>query len=206
MFIRMRKAAFKESCPVCRQNCNCKACLWMDGPIRALKNLHDVNRAEEKIQYSKFIMQKLLPYFRRFNAEQVMEMEIEAKSQGVPMSELKLLEVECWKSERLHYNNCKTSIFDFRRNCFSCSYVLCLTYCQELRDGQFKGGEEVIMKFTDNGVAYLHGDMGLDVRSTISRRPTFSKKMVDNDFVRDAKFAFEMEPGVDGRLLPENSG
>lgn len=56
------------------------------------------------------------------------------------------------------------------------------------------------------GFAYLHGDVALDARSTISRRPTFSKKMVDNDFVRDAKFAFEMEPGVDGRLLPENSG
>nr|XP_025888086.1 lysine-specific demethylase JMJ25-like isoform X11 [Solanum lycopersicum] len=73
------------------------------------------------------------------------------------------------------------------------------------------------MKFTDSGVVDLHGDVRLDARTTISRRPRFSKKieetlpqksnqMVDNDSVGDAKFAFGMDPGDDGGLLPENSG
>ncbi|KAH0646644.1 hypothetical protein KY284_034528 [Solanum tuberosum] len=203
----MPEVAFEESCPACRQNCNCKACLRFDGPIRALKNLYCEISKEEKIQYSKFIVQKLLPFLRRFNTEQVMEMEIEAKIQGLPVSELMLPKAKCRRSERIHCNNCKTSIFDLRRNCSSCSYVLCLTCCRDLRDGIYKGGEEeVIMKLTDNGVAYLHGDVRLDARTTISRRPRFSKKMVDNDSVGDAKFAFGMEPGDDGGLLPENSG
>lgn len=45
-------------------------------------------------------------------------------------------------------------------------------------DGIYKGGEEeVIMKFTDSGVVDLHGDVRLDARTTISRRPRFSKKI-----------------------------
>ncbi|XP_069144192.1 lysine-specific demethylase JMJ25-like isoform X5 [Solanum lycopersicum] len=214
----MPEVAFEESCPVCRQNCNCKTCLRLDGPIRALKNLYCEISEEEKIQCSKFIVQKLLPFLRRFNTEQVMEMEIEVKIQGVPVSELMLPKAKCRRSERIHCNNCKTSIFDLRRNCSSCSYVLCLTCCQDLTDGIYKGGEEeVIMKFTDSGVVDLHGDVRLDARTTISRRPRFSKKieetlpqksnqMVDNDSVGDAKFAFGMDPGDDGGLLPENSG
>lgn len=33
------------------------------------------------------------------------------------------------------------------------------------------------MKFTDSGVVDLHGDVRLDARTTISRRPRFSKKI-----------------------------
>ncbi|WMV42423.1 hypothetical protein MTR67_035808 [Solanum verrucosum] len=106
---------------------------------KALNNLYCEISKEEKIQYSKFIVQKLLPFLRRFNTEQVMEMEIEAKIQGVPVSELMLPKAKCRRSERIHW-------------------------------------------------------------------PRFSKKIVDNDSVGDAKFAFGMEPGDDGGLLPENSG
>lgn len=98
----MPEVAFEESCPVCRQNCNCKTCLRLDGPIRALKNLYCEISEEEKIQCSKFIVQKLLPFLRRFNTEQVMEMEIEVKIQGVPVSELMLPKAKCRRSERIH--------------------------------------------------------------------------------------------------------
>ena len=148
----MPEEAFAESCPVCCQNCNCKSCLRLDGPIRTLKNLKFEISKEEKSLYSKFILQKLLPFLRRFDAEQVMEMEIEARIQGLPVSELKLHKAKCQKNERMYCNNCKTSIVDFHRNCSSCSYDLCLTCCRELRDGHLKGGEEeVILEFTDKG-------------------------------------------------------
>ncbi|KAJ8544171.1 hypothetical protein K7X08_035701 [Anisodus acutangulus] len=207
----MPEEAFAESCPVCCQNCNCKSCLRLDGPIRALKNLKFEISKEEKVEYSKFILQKLLPFLRRFNAEQVMETEIEAKIRGLPVSELMLHKAKCQKNERMYCNNCKTSIFDFHRNCSSCSYDLCLTCCRELRDGHLKGGEEeVIMEFVDKGVTYLHGDVGVDsvpdTRTKTSRRPRFSKKMIENDSVEDARFVFEMEPRDNGGLLPENSG
>lgn len=105
-------------------------------------------------------------------------------------------------------NNCKTSIFDFHRNCSSCSYDLCLTCCRELRDGHLKGGDkEVIMDFVDKGVAYLHGaDPVSDNQTGTSRRRRSSKKMVENDSVGNARFVFEMEPGDNGGLLLENSG
>ncbi|MCD9561372.1 hypothetical protein HAX54_020434 [Datura stramonium] len=206
----MPEEAFAECCPVCSQNCNCKACLRLDGPIRALKNLKCEISNDEKLEYSKFILQKLLPFLRRFNAEQVMEMEIEANIQGLPVSELILQKAKCQKNERMYCNNCKTSIFDFHRNCSSCSYDLCLTCCRELRDGHLKGGkEEVILEFVDKGVAYLHGDMGADsvpdTRKRISGKRRSSKKMVENDSVGDARFAFEMEPGYN-EGQPENSG
>nr|XP_033511093.1 lysine-specific demethylase JMJ25-like isoform X2 [Nicotiana tomentosiformis] len=203
----MPEEAFAKSCPVCSQNCNCKACLRLYGPIRNLRNLRFEIGQEEKVQYCKFILQKLLPFLRRFNTEQLMEMEIEAKIQGVPASELKLQKAECRKNQRMNCNNCKTSIFEFHRNCSSCSYVLCLTCCRELRDGHLKGDqEEVIMEFTDKGFAYLHGSMEPDTRTRTSIRPGFSEEMVENDSVGDANFAFEMESGDNGGLRPENSG
>lgn len=106
-------------------------------------------------------------------------------------------------------NNCKTSIFDFHRNCSSCSYDLCLTCCRELRDGHLKGGdEEVIVEFVDKGVDYMHGDVrpGSSSDTRTSRRSKSSKKMVENDSVDDARLAFEMEPGDNGGHLQDNSG
>ncbi|OIT03102.1 PREDICTED: lysine-specific demethylase JMJ25-like isoform X2 [Nicotiana attenuata] len=199
----MPEEAFVESCPVCCQICNCKACLRLDGPIRALKNLGFEISEEEKVQYSKFILQKLLPLLRRINTEQVMEMEVEAKIQGLPVSNLKLQKEKCHRNERVYCDNCQTSIVDFHRNCSSCSYDLCLTCCRELRDGHLKGGEEVIIEFTDKGYAYLHGDMTANNRTSRSR---FSKNKVDNNPVGDAEFAYEMEPRDNGGLPPENSG
>ncbi|XP_075075828.1 lysine-specific demethylase JMJ29 [Nicotiana tabacum] len=204
----MPEEAFAESCPVCRQNCNCKSCLRLDGPIRTLKNLKFEISKEEKSLYSKFILQKLLPFLRRFNAEQVMEMEIEARIQGLPVSELKLHKAKCQKNERMYCNNCKTSIVDFHRNCSSCSYDLCLTCCRELRDGHLKGREEeVILEFTDKGLGYLHaeeipGDKPRNLRSTRSSK----KEMIKNDSAEDAKLACEMESKDNRGLLSENFG
>lgn len=205
----MPEEAFAESCPVCRQNCNCKACLRLDGPIRALKDSQCQISEEEKFEHSKFILQILLPFLRRFNAEQVMEKEIEAKIRGPSVSELVLKKAKCQKNERMYCNNCKTSIFDFHRNCSSCSYDLCLTCCRELRDGHLKGGdEEVIVEFVDKGVDYMHGDVrpGSSSDTRTSRRSKSSKKMVENDSVDDARLAFEMEPGDNGGHLQDNSG
>ncbi|XP_015073785.1 lysine-specific demethylase JMJ25-like isoform X2 [Solanum pennellii] len=193
----MPEEAFAESCPVCRQNCNCKACLRLDGPIRALKDSQCQISEEEKFEHSKFILQILLPFLRRFNAEQVMEKEIEAKTRGPSVSELVLKKAKCQKNERMYWN------------CSSCSYDLCLTCCRELRDGHLKGGdEEVIVEFVDKGVDYLHGDVrpGSSSDTRTSRRSKSSKKMVENDSVDDARLAFEMEPGDNGGHLQDNSG
>ncbi|XP_060211678.1 lysine-specific demethylase JMJ25-like [Lycium barbarum] len=120
----MGEEAFTEPCPVCRQKCNCKACLRLDGPIRALKNLkYEVNK-EEQVQYSKFILQKLLPFLRKLSAKQL-EFPLFIWA-GSPVSKINLQKGKCHENERMYCNNCKTSIVDYHRNCSSCSYDLCL--------------------------------------------------------------------------------
>lgn len=55
-------------------------------------------------------------------------------------------------------DNCKTSIVDFHRSCPRCSYDLCLTCCQELREGHLQGGDnEVVIQYADYTLDYLHG-------------------------------------------------
>lgn len=56
-------------------------------------------------------------------------------------------------------DNCKTSIFDYHRTCLKCSYDLCLTCCQELREGRLQGVDEgVDPPYSGCSLGYLHGD------------------------------------------------
>ncbi|XP_019171758.1 PREDICTED: lysine-specific demethylase JMJ25-like isoform X2 [Ipomoea nil] len=185
----MPEEAFAEKCPVCLENCNCKACLRLDGPIRKLKKLIFDASNEEKIQYSKYILQVLLPLLRRFSAEQMMEKEIEAKIQGVTLSELKLQKAKCQQNERMYCDNCRTSIFDFHRSCSNCSYDLCLTCCQELRNGHLQGNvEEIVMEYIDRGLDYLHGKA-----SESTTMETNTKEFVETNSLEDSKSASEVK-------------
>ncbi|XP_019149745.1 PREDICTED: lysine-specific demethylase JMJ25-like isoform X2 [Ipomoea nil] len=182
--------AFAEKCPVCLQNCNCKACLRLDGSIRAMKKLKFEVSSEEKVQYSKYISRLLLPFLRQFNAEQMTEREVEAKIRGVIPSELHLQEANCQKNERMYCNNCRTSIFDFHRSCSKCSYDLCLTCCQELRNGDLKGSEkEVAVEYIDNGLDYLHGETNSGTAMKGS-----SKRRVDFKVIEDVELKSESKP------------
>lgn len=154
----MSEEAIEEACPVCLNNCNCKRCMRLDGPIRHLKNLELKFTEEEKVLYSKFILQLLLPFLKKFNAEQSAEKDVEAKIRGLPVSDITAQEAKCEKDERIYCDNCKTSIADFHRSCPLCSYDLCISCCREIRDGKLQAGEEeVVMQYVDNGLGYLHG-------------------------------------------------
>ncbi|KAK4490610.1 hypothetical protein RD792_001298 [Penstemon davidsonii] len=155
---RMPEEAFAEACPVCLNNCNCKSCMRLDGPIRHLKNLTVEFSNEEKMQYSRYTLQMLLPFLKRFHAEQMVEKEMEATIQGIPVSEVKPQRSDCQENERIYCDNCRTAIVDFHRSCSQCSYDLCLTCCQELREGRLKRvDEEVDMQYVYYGFEYLHG-------------------------------------------------
>lgn len=160
---------FAEACPVCRDNCNCKSCLRLDVLLNDTKRFESELSEKEKICHSKYLLKKLLPFIKRFNEEQIMEKETEAKIQGLSLSEVKVQAANCELNERMYCNNCKTSIADFHRSCTRCSYDLCLICCRELRNGCLRGGqEEVIMQFRDPGVAYLHGGEHCPMSSTSS--------------------------------------
>ncbi|KAG8383963.1 hypothetical protein BUALT_Bualt04G0068500 [Buddleja alternifolia] len=168
----MRKEDFAKYCPVCLNNCNCKRCMRLDGPIRHLKNLKVDFTPEQKLQYSRYMLQMLLPFLKQFHAEQLVEMEMEAKIQGLPISEIKPQRSNCRKIERIYCDYCKTGIVDFHRSCSMCSYDLCLTCCQELRGGRLhRDDKEVVMQYVDYGQEYLHGGSPCDI--SVNGEPSY---------------------------------
>ncbi|KAI3468942.1 hypothetical protein Pfo_025605 [Paulownia fortunei] len=170
---KMSEEAFAEACPVCQMNCNCKACLRMEAPVNVCSQIQeksDVKISEdEKVQYSKYIIKVLLPFLEQINTEQVAEREVEAKIQGVSVSEIKIQKAACDQDERIYCDNCRTSIVDYHRSCHLCSYDLCLSCCRELRDGHLKGGEKGMpIQYFDYGIEYLHGGKKQIISESVS--------------------------------------
>ncbi|XP_073105846.1 lysine-specific demethylase JMJ27 isoform X1 [Elaeis guineensis] len=151
----LSEADFSRKCPVCRNNCNCKACLRMKGvpepPEKKVKK-------DDRVEYYCYIVRLLLPWLKELRQEQMAEKEIEAKIQGFMLTDLKIKRAKCQKDERVYCDNCRTSIVDFHRSCPSCSYDLCLGCCRELREGRIPGGDgTVILPYQDRGKGYVHG-------------------------------------------------
>ncbi|BBN04549.1 [histone H3]-dimethyl-L-lysine9 demethylase [Marchantia polymorpha subsp. ruderalis] len=129
---------FETNCPFCRGNCNCKACLRSAGPIE-----DEIEKSEsERIKLSKYMLTKVLPYLNQLQEEQHKELEIESKLRGKVVEKAERAGIDL--DERLFCDNCSTSIVDFFRTCPGCSYDLCLTCCNELRDGRQPGGEMAV--------------------------------------------------------------
>ncbi|VFQ66086.1 unnamed protein product [Cuscuta campestris] len=154
----MKEDEVAECCPVCRENCNCKACLRLDVPLKRLNDPKPAVSDDEKVQYSKYIMQALLSYLKQINDEQMREKEVEAKIHGLPLEDLLVENAGCATDERVYCDICRTSIFDFHRSCSHCFSDLCLTCCWELRNGKLMAStEKVVVEYADNGFKYLHG-------------------------------------------------
>ncbi|XP_042447815.1 lysine-specific demethylase JMJ25-like isoform X1 [Zingiber officinale] len=155
---RSTEKMIAEACPVCRGNCNCKACLRMDAPLKDLMK-PDVNFSDdEKLKHSAYFLQFLLPVLKQINEEQMLEKELEAKKCGASLSDLKIRQAGLGLDERVYCDNCRTSIFDYHRSCANCSYDLCLTCCHEIREGHAQGVIEEEVNYVDYGEKYLHGD------------------------------------------------
>ncbi|CAI8601740.1 unnamed protein product [Vicia faba] len=147
-----------EKCPVCCGNCNCKACLRSCVLVNAIKDKKKETSKDHEVGPSKYMLKELLPHLIRLDEEQMTEKEIEAKRQGLPLSELKIKVADYFKDERVYCDNCKTSIFDYHRSCTKCSFDICLLCCCELRGGKLLGGDEPIeFEFIFRGRDYLHG-------------------------------------------------
>ncbi|RDX93087.1 Lysine-specific demethylase JMJ25, partial [Mucuna pruriens] len=156
MYPHLKEDDIAEACPVCRGNCNCKACLTSDELIKKMKRNTKTNEGE-KVEHSVHLLQVLLPYLRLLDEEQMIENETEAKIQGLSVSELNIVQADFSKDERV--DNCKTSIFDYHRSCTKCSFDLCLICCRELRSGQLVGGADPFkLEFVWRGHGYLHGE------------------------------------------------
>ncbi|KAL0008568.1 hypothetical protein SO802_010070 [Lithocarpus litseifolius] len=129
------------ACPFCCGNCNCKACLR---EVLVVKPCHKELDVTVKLRQLYYLLHKALPVLRHIHNEQRSELEIESNIRGVQLKEIDITRNKLDKKERLYCDNCNTSIVDYHRSCPnpSCSYDLCLTCCQELREGHQPGGSE----------------------------------------------------------------
>ncbi|KAG5588431.1 hypothetical protein H5410_048865 [Solanum commersonii] len=138
----MLEEDFLKACPVCRNLCNCLACLRLDGTAKHLMNVEVKFSDEEKFEYSKHIVRELLPALEQLNTEQMIEKQIEYQIQALPDSEVKIPKAKYEKDECI----------------YCCSYELCLTCCKELRNDNLQAdASEVRMQYIYNGLDYLHG-------------------------------------------------
>ncbi|AES62955.2 transcription factor jumonji (JmjC) domain protein [Medicago truncatula] len=153
----LKEEKIAEACPVCCGNCNCKACLRSSVLINEIKKKTETNNSHE-VEPSKYMLKVLFPYLSRLDEEQMAEKEIEAKIQGLSLSELNIKVADIPKKERVYCDICKTSIFDYHRSCTKCSFDICLLCCCELRGGKLLGGADPIeFEFIFRGRDYLHG-------------------------------------------------
>uniref|UniRef100_A0A0A9DX60 JmjC domain-containing protein n=1 Tax=Arundo donax TaxID=35708 RepID=A0A0A9DX60_ARUDO len=118
--------------------------------------------AETKIKYASYLLHYLVPCLTQLNKGQMEERKVEAKIQGLELSELSVEQAVSWNDERVFCDNCRTSIFDLHRSCSNCSYELCIVCCKELREHCLEGNcQEVVFDNTKRGSDYMHGGESL---------------------------------------------
>ncbi|KAG5381435.1 hypothetical protein IGI04_032905 [Brassica rapa subsp. trilocularis] len=124
----------KAACPFCMGNCNCRACLREPLAVK-IQSGKDDNVKLKQLQY---LLVKVLPVLRAIYTEQSRELEIEAAIRGVPVTESDVAKCEIHPSVRIYCDLCSTSIANFLRSCQNqdCSSDICLSCCNELRDGE----------------------------------------------------------------------
>ncbi|CAJ1941402.1 unnamed protein product [Sphenostylis stenocarpa] len=142
------------SCPFCRKNCNCNVCLCSRGMIKTSnRDMTDY----EKAHYLHYMINLLLPYLKQICHEQSEEKQIEATILGKSSFEKEIPQSFCGNYERVYCDHCATSIIDLYRSCPNCSYELCLSCCQEIRDGSISPRVEQKFAYVNRGYDYMHG-------------------------------------------------
>ncbi|XP_065878744.1 lysine-specific demethylase JMJ26-like [Euphorbia lathyris] len=146
----MTEEEVAEQCPCCRSNCNCNVCLHSTGLIKTSRR--DIDDCE-KAQHLDYLIKSLLPYMEQICEQQTREVQIEARIG--PLHEV--AENYCYNDERVYCNHCATSIVDYHRKCPNCAYELCLSCCQEIREGSLQSPAAVEFQYTHQSYDYMHG-------------------------------------------------
>ncbi|XP_059648507.1 E3 ubiquitin-protein ligase JMJ24 isoform X2 [Cornus florida] len=120
-------------CPACRGTCNCKACLKGDNLIKVRIRKIPV---QDKLQYLHCLLSSVLPVVKQIHREQCSEVELEKRLRG---NEIDLARIKLNADEQMCCNFCRIPIIDYHRHCANCSYDLCLSCCQDLREASTFG-------------------------------------------------------------------
>ncbi|XP_037418614.1 lysine-specific demethylase JMJ25-like [Triticum dicoccoides] len=122
----------KNRCPCCHNNCNCMDCLQSD-------IMHKIDKwnvsHEDRIKFAHRTIYFLLPWLKKLHEDQIQEKRIQAIIDGITECEVKVSRTELPSDARCYCNYCRTCIVDLYRGCECGHYDLCLSCCQELRDG-----------------------------------------------------------------------
>ncbi|KAK1426058.1 hypothetical protein QVD17_14726 [Tagetes erecta] len=177
------KEEFVKACPVCCNNCNCKACLRRFSP-------KDYSCSEtNKIKYSQQILQQVFPLVTTLYEDQLKEKEIEAKLKGVSIPELQLQDADVF------CDKCGSYFFDLYRSC-ACGYVLCLVCCRELRDGQLKGVSSGSKARIDGSIPCPPKDIGGCNDGTLELKHIMRVKWIEN-LLQKAQGVYKMNLSYD---------
>ncbi|XP_014660243.1 lysine-specific demethylase JMJ25 isoform X3 [Setaria italica] len=124
---------------------------------------------ETKRKYASYLLHYLLPCLTQLSKDQMEEKEVEARIQGLELSELIVEQAEIRRDERVFCDNCRTSIFDLHRSCPDCMYDLCIVCCKELRECHLEGScQEAPVDYPERGPDYMHGgDLGPSPNSNL---------------------------------------
>ncbi|KAI8010521.1 Lysine-specific demethylase JMJ25 [Camellia lanceoleosa] len=143
---QLSEEAIAESCPYCRETAIAKLTNKYTGQPKS---------KDERIRHLKYLIYVLYPFLKQFDHDQTMEKEMEAKIQGLSLSDIEIQQAVCCNDERIYCNNCSTSIVDFHRSCPNCSFDLCLTCCREIRGGCLQGGgNDIVVQYSDRVKSY----------------------------------------------------
>ncbi|XP_030957461.1 lysine-specific demethylase JMJ25 isoform X2 [Quercus lobata] len=118
----------QRSCPACRGTCSCKVCLRSDNSIKV--RIREIP-VLDKLKYLHCLLSSVLPVVKQIHHEQASEVELQKKLNG---KELFLARTKVNADEQMCCNFCRIPITDYHRRCASCTYDLCLSCCQDLRE------------------------------------------------------------------------
>ncbi|KQK17541.2 hypothetical protein BRADI_1g35173v3 [Brachypodium distachyon] len=170
---------FVNNCPFCRNNCNCKTCLRRN-IIEKGQVTYIVIALKSCFHYSPVYNQNC---FFDFHREQMLEKSVEATLRGIDTCGVRVPQANVDKDERIYCDNCRTSIVDFHRSCSKCSYDLCLSCCQEVRQGLTSGcgtaSDMVLRKPVVEGKKDLQ--KGSDHDIVVSERSSYGQSCMLSD-------------------------
>ncbi|XP_039131289.1 uncharacterized protein LOC120267681 [Dioscorea cayenensis subsp. rotundata] len=129
----------KVTCPVCRGECSCEACSPCGTKEIVVKETENGKGKDSEIQYAQYLISQLLPVLKRVSQEKKIELGIEASRQGRKIFSVQLQMTDSSRNELINCYFCKRGIADIHRCCSSCSYILCLSCCQEIPKGSLSG-------------------------------------------------------------------
>ncbi|KAB1207650.1 Lysine-specific demethylase 3B [Morella rubra] len=118
----------QRMCPACRGTCNCKVCLRSDNAIKV--RIREIPILD-KLKYLHCLLSSVLPVIKQIHHVQASEVELEKSLHG---SEMYLARAKLSADEQMCCNFCRIPIIDYHRHCANCTYDLCLSCCQDLRE------------------------------------------------------------------------